>query len=68
MDLFYARPLERAKGDDEIRYYKQPVGRNKLSKMVSEMCTFAKFLVIIQITASVPQELLCFIQRAFRKR
>ena len=42
MDLFYARPLEHAKSDNDVWYYKQPVGRNKLSKMVSEMCTLAK--------------------------
>ena len=41
MDLFYARPLEHAKEEDDTWYYKKPIGRNKLSKMVSEMCELA---------------------------
>ena len=42
MDLFYAWSLEHAKRDDNVWYYKQPIGRNKLSKMVRKMCTLAK--------------------------
>ena len=40
-DLFYVRPLEQAKVCDKSWYYNAPVGRNKLSKMVSEMCKLA---------------------------
>jgi hypothetical protein len=39
-DLFYARPLEEVKSDStKPWYYCAPISCNKLSKMVSEMCT-----------------------------
>ena len=41
-DLFYLRPLEKVKNDEGVWYYSAPVGRNKLSKMVSEMCKLAE--------------------------
>ena len=41
-DLFYLRPLEEVKDDEGIWYYSAPVGQNKLSKMVSEMCKLAE--------------------------
>ena len=41
-DLFYLRPLEKVKNDEGIWYYSAPVGRNKLLKMVSEMCKLAE--------------------------
>ena len=39
-DLFYLRPLEKTDSVKEIKpwYYSAPIGRNKLSKMVLEMC------------------------------
>ena len=40
-DLLYARPLEKATKDDPIWYCSAPIGHNKLSKMVPEMCTLA---------------------------
>ena len=40
-DLFYVHPLEKAKANDETWYCSVPVGRNKLSRMVSEMCKLA---------------------------
>ena len=42
-DLFYLRPLEETGSVKEIKpwYYSAPIGRNKLSKMVSEMCKLA---------------------------
>ena len=39
-DLFYVRPLEQATSD-QTWYYSAPVGRNRLSKMVSGMCKLA---------------------------
>ena len=41
-DLFYLRPLEKVKNDEGVWYYSAPVGRNKLSKMVSETCKLAE--------------------------
>ena len=41
-DLFYVRPFEDVKSDSpKPWYYWAPIGRNKLSKMVSEMCKLA---------------------------
>ena len=44
-DLFYVRPLEEVKSDStKPWYYCAPIGRNKLSKMVAEMCKLACIL------------------------
>ena len=40
-DLFYLCPLEKVKNEDACWYYSAPVGRNRLSKMVPEMCQLA---------------------------
>ena len=41
-DLFYLCPLEKVKNEEACWYYSAPIGRNKLSKMVSEMCKLAE--------------------------
>ena len=41
-DLFYCRPLDEAPADPSLPWYLNvPIGRNVLSKMVSEMCAEA---------------------------
>ena len=40
-DLFYMRPFEKVKPDQSVWYYSIPVGRNRLSRMVPEMCQLA---------------------------
>ena len=37
-DLFYVRPMEKLKSEQSVWYYSIPIGRNKLAKMVPEMC------------------------------
>lgn len=41
-DLLYLRPLGKVKNEEACWYYSAPIGRNKLSKMVSEMCKLAE--------------------------
>ena len=40
-DLFYMQPFEKVKPDQSVWYYSIPVGRNRLSRMVPEMCQLA---------------------------
>ena len=37
-DLFYVRPMENLKSEQSVWYYSIPIERNKLAKMVPEMC------------------------------
>ena len=40
-DLFYLHPLQKVKNEDACWCYSAPVGQNRLSKMVPEMCQLA---------------------------
>ncbi len=43
-DLFYVRPLENVQLESQTWYTCVPVGKNKLYKMVNDMCTLAGIL------------------------
>ena len=46
-DLFYVHPIDKLNKKPSLErsvwYYSIPIGRNKLSQMVSEMCKLANF-------------------------
>ena len=67
-DLFYVRPLENVQLESQTWYTCVPVGRNKLYKMVNDMCTLAGILGRTNHIASEQQELLSYTMLVFQRK